>query len=174
MRGGVGVNVPAPEPDSGVMFNVNMKSLNVDQWMALGSAVAGPVPAPAPAPVAAEPMAASAGPQGLAQFVIADVMAGRADELIITERKLNNVVVGVSHQKSTWQANVDSRQASGYITWNEPATGQGLGKVTARLATLIIPESAAAEVKDLLEGSKSAASTIPRAGHRRRAIRTVQ
>ncbi|WP_426195886.1 YhdP family protein [Massilia sp. DWR3-1-1] len=152
LRGGIGVNVPAPEPDSGVMFNVNMKSLNVDQWMALGSAVAGPAAADA---------TAAAGPQGLAQYVTADVLSGRADELIIAERKLDNVVVGVSHLKSSWQANIDSRQASGHITWNEPANGQGLGKVTARLATLIIPESAAAEVKDLLESSKSAAATIP-------------
>jgi uncharacterized protein (TIGR02099 family) len=160
VRGGVGVNVPAPEPDSGVMFNVNMKSLNVDQWMALGTAVSGAggaAAAPAPAP-AAEP---AAGPQGLAQYVTADVMSGRADELIITERKLNNVVVGVSHQKNVWQANIDARQASGYVTWNEASSGQAMGKVTARLATLIIPESAAAEVKDLLENSKSAAATIP-------------
>ncbi|WP_426112308.1 YhdP family protein [Massilia sp. PWRC2] len=159
LRGGVGVNVPAPEHESGVMFNVNMKSLNVDQWLALGSAIAGPAAtAMATAATATEP---AAGPQGLAQYVTADVLAGRADELIITERKLNNVVVGVSHLKSSWQANIDSRQASGYLTWDEPANGQGLGKVTARLATLIIPESAAAEVKDLLESGKSAASTIP-------------
>ncbi|MDB5959434.1 MAG: hypothetical protein JWP59_728 [Massilia sp.] len=163
LRGGVGVNVPAPEPDSGVMFNVNMKSLNVDQWLALGSAVAGaPAATAGVATTAAAPAeGAAAGPHGLAQYVTPDVISGRADELIVTERKLNNVVVGVSHQKSSWQANVDSHQASGYITWNEPANGQGLGKVTARLATLIIPESAAAEVKDLLEGSKSSASTIP-------------
>lgn len=162
LRGGVGVNVPAPEPDSGVMFNVNMKSLNVDQWLALGSAVAGtPTAVSAPVAPTSAAEAALAGPQGLAQYVTPDVISGRADELIVTERKLNNVVVGVSHQKSSWQANIDSRQASGYVTWNEPANGQGLGKVTARLATLIIPESAAAEVKDLLESSKSAASTIP-------------
>lgn len=166
LRGGVGVNMPAPEPASGVMFNVNMKSLNVDQWMALGSAIAGPA-APATSNVSAAAAAAAgstpaaAGAQGLAQFVVADVIAGRADELLIAERKLDNVVVGASHQKSIWQANIDARQASGYITWSAPASGQGLGKVTARLATLIIPESAAAEVKDLLEGSKSTASTIP-------------
>jgi uncharacterized protein YhdP len=161
VRGGIGVNVPAPEPDSGVMINVNVKSLSVDQWMALGSDIAA-APAPAAAAPAVEASAdgtARPAPQGLAQYVVADVMAGRADELIITERKLNNVVVGVSHQKNSWLANIDSRQASGYITWNEPANGQGLGKVTARLATLIIPESAAAEVKDLLEGSKNSGLT---------------
>src|SRR5450830_301872 len=161
LRGGIGVNVPAPEPDSGVMINVNVKSLNVDHWMALGSEISGAPAAAAAVPVAEASAdgAARPAPQGLAQYVVADVMAGRADELIINERKLDNVVVGVSHQKNSWLANIDSRQASGYLTWNEPANGQGLGKVTARLATLIIPESAAAEVKDLLEGSKSAGLT---------------
>lgn len=154
VRGGIGVNVPAPEPDSGVMVNANMKSLNVDQWIALGSGIAGPA-ATAPAPDAAS------GPQGLAQYVVPDVMAARANELIVADRKLDNVVVGASHQKDTWQASIDSKQASGYVTWNEGPSGQGLGKVTARLATLIIPESAEAEVKDLLEGSRSATASVP-------------
>jgi uncharacterized protein YhdP len=70
-------------------------------------------------------------------------------------------VVGASHQKGSWQASIDSRQASGYVTWNEGPSGQGLGKVTARLASLIIPESAEAEVKDLLESGKSGAASIP-------------
>ena len=157
VRGGIGVNVPAPEPDSGVMVNVNMKSLNVDQWIALSGAIAG-AGAAAPAD-AGGPAAAST--QGLAQYVVPDVMAARAGELFIGERKLDNVVVGASHQSGTWQASIDSRQASGYVTWNESPSGQGLGKVTARLASLIIPESAAAEVKDLLESSRSAAATIP-------------
>ena len=158
VRGGIGVNVPAPEPDSGVMVNVNMKSLNVDQWIALGNHIAGAGAVPTPEAAAA---AAAAGAQGLAQYVVPDVMAARAGELIVGDRKLDNVVVGASHQKGTWQASIDSRQASGYVTWNESPSGQGLGKVTARLASLIIPESAEAEVKDLLEGSKGAAATIP-------------
>ena len=155
VRGGIGVNVPAPEPDSGVMVNANMKALNVDQWIALGAEIAG---------TAAQQhgdSAAAPGNTSLSQYVVPDVMAARAGELIIGERKLDNVVVGASHQKGTWQASIDSRQASGYVTWNESPTGQGLGKVTARLASLIIPESAAADVKDLLEGGKSAAATIP-------------
>jgi uncharacterized protein (TIGR02099 family) len=160
VRGGIGVNVQAPEPDSGVMVNVNMKSLNVDQWLALGSEIAGPGAVPTPEAAAAAAATAS-GAQGLAQYVVPDVMAARAGELIVGDRKLDNVVVGASHQKGVWQASIDSRQASGYVTWSESPSGQGLGKVTARLASLIIPESAEAEVKDLLEGSKGAAATIP-------------
>jgi uncharacterized protein YhdP len=155
MRGGIGVNVPAPEPDSGVMVNVNLKTLNVDHWLSLGKAVAA---AGEPARARAEGEAA---PPDLAQYVLADTMAARASELVIGERKLDNVVVGASHQANVWQASIDSRQVAGHITWNENNSGQGLGKVTARLASLIIPESAANDVKDLLEGEKSAASTIP-------------
>jgi uncharacterized protein (TIGR02099 family) len=153
LSGGVGVNAPAPEPEDGMTVNAHMKTLNVDQWIAIGSSVAGAAP---------EPVAPGAPPAAnLAQYVVPDVTAARASELIIGERKLDNVVVGASHQAQTWQASIDSRQVSGHVTWDEGPAGQGLGKVTARLASLIIPESSAAEVKDMLEGSKSVASTIP-------------
>ncbi len=155
LRGGIGVNVPAPEPESGMMVNVSLKSLNVDQWMGIGASVSN-ASAGAHADGAA---AAEAGPS-LAEYVVPDVMAARAGELVIGDRKLDNVVVGASHQKGTWQANIDSRQVSGHVSWAE-SNGGSLGKVTARLASLIIPESAAADVKDLLEGGKSAVSTIP-------------
>jgi uncharacterized protein (TIGR02099 family) len=155
-RGGVGVNVPAPEPDSGMMVNVNMKSLNVDRWLAAARQIAGPGAKP-------EAAAARAGDGGasLAQYLLPSVMAARADELVVGERKLSNVVVGASHQKDSWQANINSRQASGYVTWDESPTGQGLGKVTARLASLIIPESQAAEVRELLESNQGGTATIP-------------
>lgn len=151
--GGIGVNVPAPEPDDGMMVNVNLRTLNVDQWVSIASAIGNAKPE--------APAAGAAASANLAQYVVPNVMAARATELIIGERKLDGVVVGTSHQGQTWQASIDSRQISGHVTWEEGAGGQGLGKVTARLASLIIPESSAADVKDLLEDNKSAAATIP-------------
>jgi len=149
VRGGIGVNVPAPEPDSGMMINASLKSLDVDQWTSLGSEIAGPAEAvKAPAAEGAD----------LSQYVVPDAVAARATELIIDGRKLDDVVVGATHQKSLWQASIDSKQASGYLSWNEAPTGRGIGKVTARLSTLIIPESAAGEVKELLESSVSSPS----------------
>jgi uncharacterized protein (TIGR02099 family) len=153
-RGGIGVNVPAPEPDSGMMINVNMKALNVDRWLAAAADIAGPG---APASGAAD---AGTGP-GMAQYVIPDTIGARAGELVIGERPLRNVVVGATHQPGMWQANIDSREVIGYVTWNESPTGQGLGKVTARLASLDIPESTANEVKDMLESGKGASASIP-------------
>jgi uncharacterized protein (TIGR02099 family) len=155
LRGGIGVNNPAPEPESGMMFNVNLRALNVDNWLDFGDAVAGkPEPAKTAVP------ATLADSADLSQYVLPDAIAARASELVVGDRKLENVVVGLSHQKQQWQATIDATQVSGYLTWNESSTGQGLGKVTARLSSLIIPESAANDVQDLLDG-KSAAATIP-------------
>lgn len=153
-RGGIGVNVPAPEPDSGMMINVDMKSLNIDRWLAAGAEIAG-------SGSGADKGAADAGGVSMAQYVVPDTIAVRAGELIVGERALRNVVVGVTHQPGSWQASIDSQAAVGYVTWNDTPTGQGMGKVTARLASLDIPESSANEVKDLLESGKSAVAGIP-------------
>jgi uncharacterized protein (TIGR02099 family) len=153
LHGGIGVNVPAPEPDGGMMINVNMKALNVDSWLAAARDIAGPAAAPG--------AGADAGAPNMAQYVMPDTIAARAGALTIGERTLHEVVVGASHQGVSWQASIDSRQVAGWVTWNEAQGGQGLGKVTARLASLDIPESAAGDVKDLLESNGGATATIP-------------
>jgi uncharacterized protein (TIGR02099 family) len=152
VNGGIGVNVPAPEPDSGLMINVNLKSLNVDDWIDLAAEIAGSESKPA----------AQAEAEGfdVSQFVVPETMAAHTAELIVGERKLDNVVVGTTHSKGVWQASIDSQQVVGYVTWNESPTGKGVGKVTARLSSLVVPESQAAAVKDLLESSTNA-PTIP-------------
>ncbi|ALK99399.1 hypothetical protein AB595_09150 [Massilia sp. WF1] len=162
-RGGIGVNVPAPEPDSGMMINVSMKSVNVDRWLAVASAIAGPADASHPGSPQAALEAGQGG--GMAQYVMPDLIGARTGELVIGERTLHDVVVGVSHQPGVWQASVDSRQVTGWVTWDEAQSGQSSGKsggkVTARLASLDIPESSANEVKDLLEAGKNPGAGIP-------------
>ncbi|WP_307172349.1 YhdP family protein [Massilia sp. 9096] len=161
-RGGIGVNMPAPEPDSGMMINVNMKALNVDRWLAAATEIAGPGGA-------AEGAGTGTGQErnggGMAQYVVPDTIGARAGELVIGERTLRDVVVGATHLPGSWQVNVDSQQVVGWVTWNElqagPGAGPGLGKVTARLASLNIPQSSENEVKDLLESSKGASASIP-------------
>lgn len=96
----------------------------------------------------------------MAQYFIPSVIAARASVLELGERKLHDVVLGASHQSNVWQANIASRQVTGHVSWSE-SSGQAMGKVTARLAALNIPESTAADVKDLLENDKSAAAKIP-------------
>jgi uncharacterized protein YhdP len=164
-QGGIGVNVPAPLPDEGMMVHVDSKALNIDHWLAAGRAIAraeadADAGAALPAPGAmAGPATAAGGGADFTQYILPTVLAGRISELTTGERRVADVVVGATHTRDTWQANLHSRQASGYLTWTE--TRSGLGKVTARLASLTIPESAEAEVKDLLESNRGASATIP-------------
>jgi uncharacterized protein (TIGR02099 family) len=154
VQGGIGVNAPAPQPDSGLIANVMLDSLNIDAWRKSVSAIVGSNQQ------ADDAAAASSNMLGIAQYIEPDILAARATELIVMGKRLDNVVVGASHQKGVWQANIDSTQASGYVTWNESRSGQGLGRVTARLASLIIPQSAASDVTELLEG-KNTSTQLP-------------
>ncbi|MBC7413580.1 MAG: TIGR02099 family protein [Herminiimonas sp.] len=176
VRGGIGVNVPAPQPDGGVSVNASLKTLNIDAWRSAIAIIGGserPKAAGAASTLALEQSGAGGGttlaspgsppaaePAGLNQYIEPEVLAARATELIIAGKKLDNVVVGASHQKGVWQANIDAAQASGYVTWNESPSGAGLGRVTARLSSLIIPKTAATDVTEILEG-KGATAQIP-------------
>jgi uncharacterized protein (TIGR02099 family) len=154
VQGGIGVNTPAPQPDSGLIANVNLDSLNIDAWRKSVASIVGNDKQDE------SPSASPSGMLGIAQYIEPDILAARATELVVMGKKLDNVVVGASRQKGGWQANIDSAQASGYVTWNESRSGRGLGHVTARLASLIIPQSAAADVTDLLEG-KDTSTQLP-------------
>ncbi|MFZ6875440.1 YhdP family protein [Undibacterium sp. Di27W] len=149
LRGGIGVNAPAPEPDSGLNANIELKSLNIDEWRRLMSPVATTQQASSGA---AERDAAEL---DLSPYLEPTTMAARTPELRIMGKQLDNVVVGISRQNKVWQANIHSNQAAGYLTWSEGAGGQGVASVTARLSNLIIPQSAAAEVSELLEGKNT-------------------
>lgn len=154
LAGGIGVNAPAPEPDSGLLANVSLESLNIDAWRSIAGSIAPPEPQKEAA------TAQRAAPFDFAQYVEPEVLAARATELIVMGKKLDHVVVGASRQDNVWQANIDSTQASGYVTWDGSSSGRALGRVKARLASLIIPQSAATDVSELLEG-KNEATQIP-------------
>ena len=156
VRGGIGVNVPAPQPDSGLVVNLAVDRLDTDAWRATAAAIIGSKPAA----IETRAPAAVRDDGGMSQYVEPDTMAARAGELVIMGKKLENVVVGASHEGHVWQANINSVQASGHVAWNESRSGRGLGKVTARLSSLTIPEAAPADVSDLME-EKSATTQIP-------------
>lgn len=141
LSGGIGLGQAAPQPDSGLAVYATAKTMNLDPWIAFRSAMTkeadGSESAPNP---------------GMSAYLEPDVIAGRASELLIMGKKLDNVVLGASHQQKMWQLNLASEQASGYATWSESGSGRGLGRVTARLATLNIPQGAGSDVGDLLEG----------------------
>ncbi len=156
VRGGIGVNTPAPEPDSGLMVNVNLRSLNIDEWIAAASSITAASGKNAqPVATGQKKSADASDALNISQYVEPNVLAARANELILMGKKFDDVVVGVSHEASVWQANIDSTQASGYLTWIESSSGRGLGKVTARLASMVIPKSVGSDVKNLMDGVDS-------------------
>jgi uncharacterized protein YhdP len=131
-------------------MNVQMRAMNVDAWRSLSSHIAGNEQK-------GSADSASDG-AGIAQYIDPDRMSAQANELTVLDKKLENVVVGAYRQKNSWQANIDSNQVSGHISWDH--SGSGLGKVTARLTQLVVPESVAADVSEILEG-KNEATSIP-------------
>lgn len=151
VRGGIGVNVPPPLPDRGLAAHVALQSLNVDEWQRVSSEIAASTGRDA-APGRLD------GVPDIGQYLEPEIVAAQARSLFVMGKRLDNVVVGASHQNDTWQANIDSTQASGYVTWD--STAGAMGKVTARLATLTIPQSDASDVGTLLEG-KNTPTEIP-------------
>ncbi|WP_034294126.1 YhdP family protein [Herbaspirillum sp. RV1423] len=150
LSGGIGFGQPAPQPDSGLSVYASARSMNIDQWVSFRSAIS------------KEPDGRETPPDpGMSAYLEPDVIAGRATELLVMGKKLDNVLLGASHQNKTWQVNIASDQATGYATWSESDSGRGLGLVTARLATLNIPKGAAGDVSDVLESNGDSATRIP-------------
>src|SRR5690606_26629030 len=149
VRGGIGINSPAYQPDTGLFAHIDLPTLNIDTWLAALQSLSG----------GKQASAGSGKPQSgygdFAQYLEPDTLAAQAQQLIVMGKQLDKVVVGASRQGHIWQANIDSAQASGYVAWNMGDKKESTGKVMARLASLVIPESAKSDVTELLEGSNT-------------------
>lgn len=161
-RGGIGVNVAVPEPESGLYANVDYKSLNVDDWRQLiAEGDTATVEKPVAAAIPNVPTAAEVPPsQDFAPYVEINSIAVKTPELIVLGKKLQNAVAGATRDKGFWHINLDANQASGYITIAETKNPQDLGHISAHLSRLFIPPTAAADVSDLIEG-KNTTAQIP-------------
>jgi len=144
LAGGIGVNVPAPEPEKGLSANIETKVLNVDEWRNLLHSTAANASSPSGG--------SSAAAVDLSPYIEADTIAVRTGQLQIFEKQLDNVILGLSHQNGIWQANINAKQVSGHLSWNEGSSGKNIGSISARLSQLAIPQSAASDVSDLLTG----------------------
>ncbi|MFZ6800266.1 YhdP family protein [Undibacterium sp. Di24W] len=164
-RGSIAVNAPAILPDNGLSVHVETKSLNVDDWRRL---LEKNTKLPETNSVSAASNLQNTQVQqvdrkknpDIAQYLEPNSFSVSTDELFLFGKKLDNIVLGASHQFGLWQANLDSKQASGYLTWNGLGNQQSNGQLTARLNRLMIPKSAASDVGDLLE-AKNTTKQIP-------------
>lgn len=164
-RGSVAVNSAAVLPDAGLSVHIDTKVLNVDDWRRLLEPTAKQVSSVSdgqqislatPQSITLE----SKKPAEIAQYIEPNTFSVTTDELYLFGKKLDNIVLGASRHQGLWQANLDSKQASGYLTWNGLGNQQSNGQITARLNRLMIPKSAASDVGDLLE-AKNATKQIP-------------
>lgn len=150
VRGGIGVNVAAPVPDTGLAANVALPELNVDEWLKIVSNISAGTATSNNAKSTAKPSEVAASASDVSQYIEPNLIAARTEKLILLGKQLDQVVVGASHDVNVWQANIDAAQVSGYVAWRESSSGRGLGKVTARLASLVVPDDAKEDVKGLL------------------------
>jgi len=147
-QGGIGVNTAASLPSSGLAVSISAKSLDLDTWQSVLSPIIGSSGQQKPSNELSDEAA-------LAQYINPDFFNARALEFIVGGLKFNHVDLEAAHREGSWQADIKSDQALGRVTWNEAETKNGQGKVTARLKSLTIPQSASSEVSSLLAGSKS-------------------
>lgn len=151
VSGGIGINAVAPVPDSGVSANLNVTSLNVDELQSL-------IPASGAEKSHSDSNTSAQHGMGLAPYVEIDKIAVHADDVLVMGKKLDQVIFGATRNNGDWQANIASNQISGRLTWSH--TEQGLGNVSARLSSLIIPAGAASDMADLMQ-NKAVTTSIP-------------
>ncbi|MEB0213711.1 YhdP family protein [Undibacterium sp. CCC3.4] len=147
LGGSIGVGVAAPEFRTGIVANIQTPLLNVDEWRTLLS-------------TAVANGSDSRGSVDIAPYLDVSSLTLKTAQLHLFGKQLDQATVGLSHQKNVWQANVDSNQVSGQLSWSDGNSSQRAGTVTARLSRLNIPASAASDVSDLMLGS-SAATQLP-------------
>lgn len=160
LRGQIAVGLqPGESPGpaaQGVVANVRLQKIDADAWSAvlarLGDASVREAAALTQSTVRLPP--GGVGPATAAVSVAPDYLptrlAVRAAELTLDGRKLSNMVLGGSREGTTWRANIDASELSGYLEYRQPAAS-GAGRVYARLARLTVASSTAADVEDLLE-----------------------
>ena len=140
LRGGIGVLEAAPSPPNGVLAHVSADRLDTDAWQDAVERLSAGTAAPASGSVGAA--ATGYGP---------DRIALRVRELQVGTRQLDGLVAGISNEDGVWRANVEAEQLNGYLEYRPSRSGQGAGRVYARLARLALPKSDADQVETLLD-----------------------
>ncbi|WP_192888434.1 YhdP family protein [Paracidovorax avenae] len=171
LRGAIGIGLAPGEsavmPERGVSANVHTDLLDLDAWQnVLGRQAAGAAPASAPDAGASTAGAASGAsarmPEGGAQEFLPTVLAARAKTLVLQGRTLHDVVAGGSREGTTWRANLDARELSGYVEYRPDGEGdESGGRVFARLSRLSVPQSEAQQVEESLLDSRTESTTMP-------------
>jgi uncharacterized protein (TIGR02099 family) len=125
-RGVVSIGSAGALPEAGLLVHVTLARLDTDRWLRV---------------LESAPEEAAAGVAGATGATVPDLVAAHIDQLWISGKRLDNVVLGASRAvDGGWNANIAADQTSGSMHWLS-GTRSVPGKLTARLARLYIPES---------------------------------
>ncbi len=128
----------APMPERGVVGNVRLGDFDVDLWQSLLTGAPGQA-------------GGSSVPSALQDY-LPTVLAARARSLTVQGRTLHDVLVGGGRDGLLWRANLDAQELNGYVEFRQPSGPEATaGRLYARLARLIVPQSAASQVEALLD-----------------------
>ena len=142
LRGAIAVGLAADEaaplPAEGVSANLRLNQLDVDAWSAVANRLVGN-------------SATSTGALGSsAQAYLPSSMALRAKSLAVEGRDFHQVLIGGTRDGLVWRGNVEATELNGYVEYRQ-SSGSTPGRVYARLAHLVIGQSAAQDVENLLD-----------------------
>jgi uncharacterized protein (TIGR02099 family) len=136
---GVGLTAEesAPVPAEGVGANLNLDRVDVDAWMAVVSRLTGNAGSGTPL-------------VGNDSSYLPTTVVLRAKELLVEGRKFNQILVGGARDGLVWRGNVDASELNGYVEYRQ-STSTAPGRVYARLSHLIIGQSVAQDVENILD-----------------------
>jgi uncharacterized protein YhdP len=140
LRGSIAVGLAAdesaPTPAEGVAANISVNQVDLDAWTHVFSQTAGEV--------------GTGTVSAVTQAYLPNTLALRAKSLLAEGRQINNVVIGGSREGLVWRANLDATELGGYVEYRQPS-GPTQGRLYARLSRMVIGQSAAQDVENLLD-----------------------
>jgi len=144
VRGGIGVNVAAPDPATGLAIKVAMDAIDVETWQGVLGSVVGSKKTKTAEQVDA---------LDLSQYLDPDVFSAKTPKLTVSGVQLDRVELIAEPRQGGWQLGLKSDQATGHINWIASGSKQEQEKISARLTSLNISESAASDASEFLAAS---------------------
>ena len=124
-RGEIGLNVVPDAPSQpGIGLRGTMDYLDLDEWQNILDKTA--------------PKSATGGKSA----VILSRIDLAVNTLDIFDRRVNNLKLNAKPLGDGWQFNIQSREITGDAQWSNVNNGQGNGKLSAKLKSLVIPSAA--------------------------------
>ncbi len=147
LRGGIGINEAAPQPERGVRANATLAALPLDAWEGVLARLGG--------------AGAAGDAKDDAGGYLPTQIALRAQTLDTSARQFHRVVIGASQEDGRWRANVEAEQFAGYVEYRPARSGaaNAAGRIYARLARLSLPKNDVAQVETLLDQQQP--SSVP-------------